>query len=181
MKKAIWIVFLGALAVGVYHFRANISNRIGGGVALINEAADPLKLPSLDGQVYSLEDYGGKVVVVAVWSTCCPAGVAFIERVEELHKDYKEKDVVILIVSLDDLGGGMSLSELRQFVADRGLTLPVLLLDQGTYASFATENTVFAPQFRVYDRNLRVRYKSTAASTATVQEVESVLERLLEQ
>ena len=178
MKKAFCVALLGALAVGIYRFHGKIFTKPGGEVALIDEAANPIRLPSLEGQTYDLENYRGKVVVLEVWATWCEECVAFLDKVEQLHQNYKARDVVVLTLNLDGLSQGMSPSELREFVAERGLTVPVMLMDEGTQAAFASGNTIQVPQVRVYDRNLRVRYKSIGASAT---QVESVLNQLLEQ
>jgi len=185
MKKAIWVLALVALALAVYYSRGN--NRTRGEVNLIDEGSGPLRLRSLDGHNYYLEDYQGKVVVVEIWDTRQKECVAFLERVKELDQIYQKRDVVILTANVDGTsclsGQPMSPVGLLEYVRERGLKVPVLLMDVQSSVDFFSGNRPedWVPHVRVYDRNLRVRYKCTGESPTALQDVESVINRLLEQ
>lgn len=55
----------------------------------------------LNGNEVKFSQYRGKVVLLNIWATWCPPCVKEIPDLNELHHAYKDKDVVILGVSVD--------------------------------------------------------------------------------
>ena len=67
-------------------------------------AAPNFTLPDLDGNMVSLADYKGKVVLLNIWATWCPPCVEEMPSMEKLHQELKDEKFVILAVSIDELG-----------------------------------------------------------------------------
>lgn len=57
------------------------------------------ELKDLDGKVYHLSDFKGKVVILDFWDTWCPPCRQEIPGFVELHNEYKDKDFVMIGVA----------------------------------------------------------------------------------
>jgi thiol-disulfide isomerase/thioredoxin len=84
-------------------------------------AAD-FTLQDMSGKNVKLSDYKGKVVLLEFWATWCPPCRASAPGLEKLHKNYKDKGLVVLTVSMDE--GGWD--EVRSFITEYGITYAVL-------------------------------------------------------
>lgn len=67
-------------------------------------AAPNFSLPGIDGQMISLADYRGKVVLLNIWATWCPPCVEEMPSMEKLYQALKGEAFEILAVSLDESG-----------------------------------------------------------------------------
>ncbi len=63
--------------------------------------APEIELIDMDGRIHSLTDYKGKKIYIDVWATYCGKCIAEMPAVHELEKDYKNKNWIFLMVSLD--------------------------------------------------------------------------------
>ncbi len=79
--------------------------------------------PGLDGKMISLADYKGKVVFLNIWATWCPPCADEMPSMERLYQKLKDKDFIILAVSIDASGT----KAVTPFVRDYKLNFPVLL------------------------------------------------------
>ncbi|MET6996317.1 TlpA family protein disulfide reductase [Chitinophaga defluvii] len=57
--------------------------------------------PDMNGKVYHLKDFRGKVVLVDVWATWCKPCLAEQPALEALEKSFEGADIVFLSVSID--------------------------------------------------------------------------------
>lgn len=57
--------------------------------------------PDQSDEMISLSSFKGSIVYVDVWATWCGPCIAEIPSLEKLQKDYKDKDIVFLSVSVD--------------------------------------------------------------------------------
>lgn len=75
--------------------------------------------------VLSLSQLRGKVVVINLWATWCPPCLAEMPSLDQLYKDFKSNNnIIILSVDID---GNLSAS--RKFMAKRKYSLPVYQLN----------------------------------------------------
>jgi thiol-disulfide isomerase/thioredoxin len=58
-------------------------------------------LPDLNGKIASLGDFRGKVLVINFWATWCPPCEEEILKLNQLHKEYKNKGLVVIGIALD--------------------------------------------------------------------------------
>ncbi|GAP14974.1 peroxiredoxin [Longilinea arvoryzae] len=127
-KRHPWISgFVLVLAAAWIAGTALLTDPAAQGKTLAPQAGFPapaFTLNTLSGDPIGLEDFTGKVVVLNFWASWCPPCKAEMPAFEALQQAYQGQDVVILAVNTtyqDDLPTA------TQFVADRGLTFPILI------------------------------------------------------
>ncbi|HXK12496.1 MAG TPA: TlpA disulfide reductase family protein [Vicinamibacteria bacterium] len=109
-------------------------------------AAPPFRLPSLAGGALDLGSQRGKIVVLNFWATWCPPCVAEMPSLERLHRTLSPEGLAVVTVSTDE-----DEAELRRFVTERALTLPVLK-DPGGRTAADLYRTTGYPETFVLDR-----------------------------
>ncbi len=118
------------------------------GYALQAGAAAPaFRLAALSGGAQELASYRGKVVVLNFWATWCPPCVSEMPSLERLHRTLSPAGLAVLAVSADE-----DEADLRRFVAEHGLTLPVLR-DPGGRVAFDRYRATGYPETFVIDRS----------------------------
>ncbi len=80
------------------------------------------KLKDLDGKEVTLSAYKGKTIYVNFWATWCGPCTYEMPFLEQLYKERKDTDLVILTVNLQE-----SKSVVNKFMTDNKYTFPVLL------------------------------------------------------
>jgi peroxiredoxin len=107
MKSKILLIILIIVGVGIIvllqtkdsFFNLSGRPRLGKGAP-----APDFTFPDLNGQMVSLADYKGKVVVLNIWATWCPPCVEEMPSMEKLHQELKDEGFEILAVSIDISG-----------------------------------------------------------------------------
>jgi len=84
--------------------------------------AKPFALPTLEGKTVRLADFRGKVVFLNFWATWCPACREEMPSMERLHREFKDRGLVVLAVDLEESGDAVA-----KFMKEFGLTFPALL------------------------------------------------------
>lgn len=104
----------------------------------IGEPAPSFSLRTLEGRTVTLADLKGSYAVVHFAATWCPYCNAEAPHLEALHKRYAGRGVQVLIINVQE-----PVRKVRKWAAKRGLTLPILLDEDGTAAaSFVPEGAV---------------------------------------
>jgi len=81
------------------------------------DPAPPFKVNTLDGKTMTLQDYRGKVVLLAFWATWCGPCIAELPTLKTIHADLAEDDRFEMIsLSLDG-----SIDPVRRLVYQRQL------------------------------------------------------------
>lgn len=99
--------------------------------------APEFSLQSLDNKTITLESYKGKIVVLHIATTWCPFCNAEAPHLEELYKNYKNRNVEVLLIDV---------KEPRELVEEKlkkkyNLSFPILLDTTGEVAaSYAPED-----------------------------------------
>jgi peroxiredoxin len=97
--------------------------------ALAGKTAPDFQLNDLDGHPVSLASLRGKTVVLDFWATWCGPCVTALPLVSSVAASYQGKGVVFYAVNLRETA-----DKIRKFQADKSLSFPVLLDDQGKVA-----------------------------------------------
>ncbi len=113
--------------------------------------APPLSLQTLDGKTMSLEQLKGKAVLVNFWATWCPPCVEEIPSLDRLYRELRSQGFEILAVNV-----GESPRQVRNFLADKPVTFPVLLDPEGD--TFRAWQAYAFPTSLVLDRQHRIRF-----------------------
>ena len=95
----------------------------GGDRSEIRRAAAPeLTLKCLNGETIHLSDYRGKVLVVNFWATWCLPCIVEIPHLVDLHRDYKDKGVQLVGISMDFEADP---EYVQEFCREAGMDYPV--------------------------------------------------------
>ncbi|MCK4578300.1 MAG: TlpA family protein disulfide reductase [Candidatus Marinimicrobia bacterium] len=84
--------------------------------------APDFTLTSMNGRPITMSKLRGKVVLINFWATWCPPCRQEIPDLSNIYANYKDKDFVILGISLDDL----NTDEIAKFARNYRMTYPVL-------------------------------------------------------
>jgi cytochrome c biogenesis protein CcmG, thiol:disulfide interchange protein DsbE len=85
--------------------------------------APQISLNNFDGTSVSLSDYEGQVVVINFWASWCPPCRAEMPALQSAYLDLLPQGVTILAVNAANQDDPQAA---RSFVAERGLTFPIL-------------------------------------------------------
>ncbi|MCF7811662.1 TlpA family protein disulfide reductase [bacterium] len=86
----------------------------------------------LEGKPVNLSDYDGKVIILDFWATWCPPCVKEIPHFNELAKEYGDKGLVVLGVSVDR--GGKDAVE--KFMKKTPVKYTIAFVDSDTYGKY---------------------------------------------
>jgi len=70
--------------------------------ALVGSIAPDFSLQDMQGRQVQLSDLRGKVVIVNFWATWCPPCRAEMPSMEALHLAFKEDDLVLLAINVEE-------------------------------------------------------------------------------
>lgn len=101
-KPIFLIAALLVLVFGFRHFYISSLSHDGGNQS--TQALFAANLPNEKGQQQSLKQYAGKIIVVNFWATWCEPCREEMPELSSLHNAYKDKNVVVLGVAVDDVG-----------------------------------------------------------------------------
>ncbi len=93
--------------------------------AVTGSKAPDFTLRDLKGNDVRLADYSGKVVLLEFWATWCPPCRASVPEFIALQNQYRDKNVVILAVSLDE--GKDVTAKLADFVREQKINYTILV------------------------------------------------------
>jgi peroxiredoxin len=141
-----WILLLGFLA---YRISPQVKAAFGAGTG--GSAAPTFQLPTLDGEVIALEEYRGRVVLVNFWATWCPPCRIEMPGFQRVYEDRRDEGFVVLGISTDRTGE----REVREFLAERGITFPVAMATARVVQDFGGVRAL--PTSFLIDRQGRIR------------------------
>ncbi len=137
MKKIIYTLS----SVVIFLVVTSFTSYSGRCASIQSKSAPDFSLPDLNGQVYSLKDFRGKLIILnfwASWAAPCLREMPNLERINQIYKDSSVQVLGIAVVSNpDDIPNKVKLT---------GVTYPILL---GTkklitqYGSFSDLPTTF--------------------------------------
>jgi peroxiredoxin len=145
MRNALRTAGIVAVVVAVAFAYVHLAGNKGYPLQAGSEAPG-FRLPSLAGGEVDLASQRGKVVVLNFWATWCPPCVAEMPSLERVHRALGPEGLSVVTVSADEDEG-----ELKQFVSQHALTVPVLRDPGGRVAGGAYRTTGY-PETFVLDR-----------------------------
>jgi len=93
--------------------------------------APDFSLPTMSGEIISLSNLRGQAVLVNLWATWCPPCRAEMPAIEKVYNEYKDEGFVVLAINMTYQDDPFNISP---FVAEHGLTFPILLDETGETA-----------------------------------------------
>ena len=124
----ILLVIFGAGIIVLLQVKDSSFNLSGRPRLGIGVTAPEFTLPIVDGNLVSLTDYMGKVVLLNIWATWCPPCVEEMPSMEKLYQELKDEGLEILAVSIDVSGA----EAVIPFMKKHRLSFPALIDPQGT-------------------------------------------------
>jgi peroxiredoxin len=131
--------------------------------AEVDYPAPSLTLNDLDGNVRSLSDYRGQVVLVNMWATWCPPCVAELPTLNSFYNDYADKGFLIL-----GINDGEESAVVQNYVARTGLSFPVWT--DPSYLAESMFGAMNLPSSFVIDRQGQVRLQWIGAISRAMLE-----------
>lgn len=129
------------------------------------ETLAPLTMETIDGRTITAADLRGRVTLVNFWATWCPPCRAEIPDLIALQEKYRGELRIVGIS--EDVG---AVDTVKQFVADHGVTYPVVIATPEIEAVFAGVSAL--PTSFVLDRDLRVVQRHLGLLDPTITEHE---------
>ena len=134
-------------------------NLTGGNTTAANSVPD-YKIPTLDGGNIQLSQYRGKVVVLDFWAPWCGPCQAETPHLIKIANDYKDKDVVVIGLSIPD--PRTREGQVEQFVKQFGVNYTVGFAPNGMFERFdcTPDSDGAIPQTFVFGRDGKKLYEN---------------------
>jgi peroxiredoxin len=97
---------------------------------MVGFAAPAFELKSLEGKTISLADLKGKYVVLHFAATWCPFCNAEAPNLEQLNKDYHDKNVQVLLIDVKE-----EKSTVQNLLSKFNFSFPILLDPDGSVSA----------------------------------------------
>lgn len=161
-----------SLLIGAMALTVGASTALAGGKALkVGDAMPDLKSFGLEGTLPA--DLSGKIVLLDFWASWCGPCKESFPVMEDLHKKYSEKGLVILAVNVDEDPAAM-----KDFLKEHQVTFTILhdatkkLVGMANISSMPT-SFVFGADGKVFSVHKGFHGKDT------VKQYEAEIEKLL--
>lgn len=140
--------------------------------AQVGEQAPEFSLKKGDGSTLTLSGLKGKVVVVNFWTTWCPPCRREIPDFIETYKNYNEKGVEIVGVSLDHQGWDV----VTPFVKNNSINYPIVLGNVDTAKEYGDVRSI--PTSFIVDKEGKIVEKFVGMLTK--EQLEEILNKYLD-
>lgn len=176
--KSIFLIFLIVAVVGsviLLRFKDSFFDLPGKPLLGKGAPAPNFTLPDLDGKMFSLTDFRGKVILLNIWATWCLPCVEEMPSIEKLHQELQDEGLVILAVSIDEAGAEV----VRPFMQKHKLSFSALTDTAGATKSLYQLTGV--PESFIIDKNGIVAEKVIGprdwASTEIISYFRAIIQR----
>lgn len=148
LETLAWLLVFGFLA---WRLSPQVAAALGMGAP--GDRAPSFAVRTLDGTVLSSDELRGRVVLVNFWATWCPPCRWEMPAFERVYRDKREHGFVLLGLSRDRGGE----AEVREFLAERGITYPVAFAPDDLVRAFGGVQAL--PTSILIDREGRIRQR----------------------
>lgn len=136
----------------------------------IGAAAPNFSLPGIDGKTYTLSSFkAAKILAIVFTCNHCPTAQAYEDRVIQMTKDYRNKNVAIVAISpndpksvnLNELGYtdlSDSFEEMKTRAKEKGYNFPYLY-DGATQSVSKAYGPVATPHIFIFDKDRKLVYQ----------------------
>ncbi len=130
-------------------------------------------LPDLDGELQSIDNWNGQVIMINFWATWCPPCRREIPAFIRLYENYRDQGFVIIGIAIDDP------QSVQDFIDPMDVNYPVLLgEDTGIEITTAYGNRLGVLPFTAFiDREGRIVH--TRRQELSYEEAEALIKPLL--
>lgn len=137
--------------------------------------APDFSLRTLSGERVKLSDYKGKVVLLSFWATWCSPCKQELPILQGLQDRHGNDGLAVLAVNIDD---PKTVAEVRRFVADRKLSMPIPLDgDSKVLGRYNPRHSL--PFLQVIDHEGRKAFQHTGFTSGTEKVLEQQVAGLL--
>lgn len=134
-------------------------------------------LPTLDGETITLTEQRGKVLLINLWATWCPACIEEMPSMERLYQDLKKRDVPfdMLAINIDS----SNVAELKQFARKMNITFPILY-DRSKNVPYLFKS-IGIPETYIVDKKGVIRKKIIGGYDWDREDTRQLIEELLKE
>ncbi len=122
------------------------------GAQVQNQPAPAFSLRDLNGKLWTLADYRGKVLILNFWATWCPPCLTEIPDFVEFYSQNKANGLEIIGLSVDEL----TPDRLKSFVTKNKMTYAVAFAPEKIIKDYGPINAI--PTTFVIDKKGVIRY-----------------------
>jgi peroxiredoxin len=140
------------------------------------ELAPDFSWKDTNGNVIKLSVLKGKVVLIDFWATWCGPCKMTIPHVEALYETYRDKNVIVLGISVDDPS---TAANIPSFIEQNGMKYLVVSDSNGTVSSLYGVSSI--PRFFIIDKNGRVAKTITGYDTKMEKIISDEIDKLLQE
>lgn len=155
MRKT-FLSSLAAVAVVALAVSTSQAGKFNKAISIGDKAPEWSDLAGTDDKKHGLADYKDAEAVVLVF-TCnhCPVAVACEDRFIELQKDYKDKNVQVIAVNVNNLEED-KLDQMKERASQKGFNFPYLYDPSQKIAK--NYGAMITPEVVLLDKNRNVAY-----------------------
>jgi len=112
----------------------------------VGDSAPAIALSDIGGNMVTLADFKGKVVLVTFWASWCPPCKSEMPGFQKVFLDLEEKGFVVLAIALDDIP--------LSLVKELGVSFPVMKINDRVKQAYGGVSDV--PQSMLIDREGKI-------------------------
>lgn len=139
---------------------------------LIGKDAFIFTATDINGNEYSLNSLKGKIIVMNFWFAECKPCVMEMPELNELVKNYKNKDVVFLGFAKNDK------SKIDSFLKKKDFSYNIIPNSKKIAAAY---KVVGYPTNIIIDKNSKIVYATCGLETTTITDIEKTIESLIKE
>jgi thiol-disulfide isomerase/thioredoxin len=165
--RSVWLI--GLLVTGLIY--SELAPAFSQKVSVGGMPAPDWELASVDRKTVKFSDFRGKVVILDFWATWCAPCRVEIPHFIELQKQYGDRGLAVIGVSLDEQGPEL----VKKFVKQFGVNYPIVMGNQKVVEAYG--GIVAVPTTFVIDRQGRIvsRHIGYDDKKAFEKEIQSLL------